>query len=185
MTIYCIVAHKEPAKLGAKIKSLYPDVYELPPDGWLVVDTGTPPEVREKIGLNATRLGAEGVQGIVIQSNGISGFAPSDIWEWKQAKLESRPAGPRAASTSEATTTEARDPQPTSDIRFVTSEIGKLTSKVDRLIEDVGKDSEKIVTVRRQMTFVKGALLVIGFVIGFVIVAAGISSLGTSLASFR
>jgi hypothetical protein len=53
------------------------------------------------------------------------------------------------------------------------------------LIEDVGKDSEKIVTVRRQMTFVKGALLVIGCVIGFVIVAAGISSLGTSLAGLR
>jgi hypothetical protein len=182
MTIYCIVAHKEPAKLGAKIKAIYPDVYELPPDGWLVVDTGTPPQVREKIGLTATGLGAEGVQGIIIQSNGIAGFAPSDIWEWKQAKSES-PAGPRALS--EATMTEGRELQPTSDIRFVTSEIGKLTSKVDRLIEDVGKDSEKIVTVRRQMTFVKGALLVIGFVIGFVIVAAGISSLGTSLASLR
>jgi hypothetical protein len=184
MTIYCIVAHREPAKLGAKIKSLYPDVYELPPDGWLVVDTGTPPQVREKIGLNATGLGAEGVQGIVIQSNGIAGFAPSDIWEWKRAKSES-PAGPRAGSSSQATTTEARELQPTSDIRFVTSEIGKLTSKVDRLIEDVGKDSEKIVTVRRQITFVKGALLVIGCVIGFVIVAAGISSLGTSLAGLR
>jgi hypothetical protein len=93
MTIYCIIAHKEPAKLGARVKSLYPDLYELPPDVWLVVDSGTSVQVREKIGLNKEGLGAEGVQGIVVQSNGISGFAPSDIWEWIRAKLESRSDG--------------------------------------------------------------------------------------------
>jgi hypothetical protein len=77
---------------------------------------------------------------------------------------------PRAGSSSEVATTGAQDLHPTSDIRFVIHEIGKLTSKVDRLIEDVGKHSEKIDAVRHQVTFVKGAL----WVIGFIIIAAGV-----------
>jgi hypothetical protein len=93
MAIYCIIAHKEAAKLGAKVKELYSDLYELPPNVWLVVDSGTSTQMREKLGLNGKELGMQGVQGIIIQSGGISGFAPSDIWEWVRTKVESHPDG--------------------------------------------------------------------------------------------
>jgi hypothetical protein len=72
---------------------------------------------------------------------------------------------PRAGSSSEIPTTGAQDFYSNSDIRFVIHEIGKLTAKVDRLIDDVGKQGEKIDILRHQATFVKGALWVIGFVV--------------------
>lgn len=66
-----------------------------------------------------------------------------------------------------------KDLYSTSDIRFVMLEIGKLTTKVDRLIEDVSGQSEKLDKVCHQVTFVKGALYVIGALMGIVIIAAG------------
>jgi hypothetical protein len=93
MAIYCIIAHKGAPVLGAKVKELYPDYYELPPSVWFVADTGTALQMREKLGLNAKELGAQGVQGLVIQSAGTSGFAPSDIWDWLRIKMESQPHG--------------------------------------------------------------------------------------------
>jgi hypothetical protein len=72
---------------------------------------------------------------------------------------------PRSGSSAEVATTSPQDLHPTSDIRFVIHEIGKLTAKVDRLIADVDKHGEKIDAVRHQVTFVKGALWIIGFAI--------------------
>lgn len=63
-----------------------------------------------------------------------------------------------------------RDLHPTSDIRFVITEITKLSILVDRLIKDVGKLEEKVDGVRHQVTFVKGALWVIGGVMAVVAV---------------
>jgi hypothetical protein len=93
MAIYCIIASTEAAKLKAAIAEHYSDVYELPPNVWLVVDPGTTTQVRDKLGLNGKGLGLQGVQGIVVNSNGISGYAPSDIWEWVRVKMEDRPDG--------------------------------------------------------------------------------------------
>jgi hypothetical protein len=45
---------------------------------------------------------------------------------------------------------------------------GVVEQKVDRLIEDVGTHADKIDKVRHQVTFVKGALWVIGGLIVFV-----------------
>jgi hypothetical protein len=50
----------------------------------------------------------------------------------------------------------------TSDIRFVMLELGKLGTKVDRLISDVEAQSTKIDAVRHQISFVKGALWTVG-----------------------
>ena len=61
--------------------------------------------------------------------------------------------------------TSPQDLYPTSDIRFVLIEIGKLTTKVDRLIDDVKSQGDKIDTVRNQISFVRGALWVIGGII--------------------
>lgn len=40
--------------------------------------------------------------------------------------------------------------------------VASLATKIDRLIDDVSKHGEKIDTVRNQISFVKGALWVIG-----------------------
>jgi hypothetical protein len=68
-------------------------------------------------------------------------------------------------ATPQLPATNPRDLYPTSDIRFVLVEIGKLTTKVDRLIDDTGSHGDKIDAVRHQITFVKGAMWVIGIVV--------------------
>src|ERR1700682_5623301 len=59
-----------------------------------------------------------------------------------------------------------RDLYPISDIRFVMTEIGKLTANVERLIVDVKSHSEKLQTIRDQSTYIKGwiaaAVLLVG-----------------------
>ena len=50
----------------------------------------------------------------------------------------------------------------TSDIRFVMIELGKVGVKVDRLIQDVEGHGAKIDAVRHQISFVKGAVWVLG-----------------------
>ena len=58
-----------------------------------------------------------------------------------------------------------RDLHPTSDIRFVMVEVGKLTASVDRLIADVKSQGEKVDAIRHQVTFIKGAMWTIGALI--------------------
>lgn len=61
--------------------------------------------------------------------------------------------------------TTPRDLYATSDIRFVMLEIGKLMTKVDALTTTVGKHGDKLDDLGHKVTFVKGALWVIGGVI--------------------
>lgn len=60
----------------------------------------------------------------------------------------------------------------TSDIRFVTLEIGKLVTKVDRLINDVDKHGAKIEAMEKEIvaarTWIKAGLLAI------TLIAAGV-----------
>lgn len=53
-----------------------------------------------------------------------------------------------------------RDLHPTSDIRFVILEIGKLTTKVDTLNENVGKVYDRLGKVERTIDRVKTGLIV-------------------------
>ena|SRR5213595_427415 len=46
--------------------------------------------------------------------------------------------------------------------------VSSLGTKVDRLIDDVGKQGDKIDTIRNQISFVKGALWVIGGLLALV-----------------
>lgn len=48
------------------------------------------------------------------------------------------------------------------DIRFVLVRIGEIGAKVDRLVEDVSKQSSKIDDVRGKIKFVQGAVWVLG-----------------------
>jgi len=58
-----------------------------------------------------------------------------------------------------------------SDIRFVLVEIGKLSTKVDRLLEDVKSQGDKVDDLRHQVTFVKGVVWVLGGVLAILGVA--------------
>jgi hypothetical protein len=51
--------------------------------------------------------------------------------------------------------------------------VAELAAKADRLISDVSKQSEKIEGVRDQISFVKGAMWVIGIVMAGVLVVVG------------
>lgn len=53
----------------------------------------------------------------------------------------------------------------TSDIRFVMLEIGKLTSKVDRLIDDVKSQGTKLDKLRLTVAWVGGGAAVLAFLI--------------------
>jgi hypothetical protein len=59
-----------------------------------------------------------------------------------------------------------QDLYPTSDIRFVMMEIGKLTANVDRLIQDVKGQGDKIDTLRQQASYIKGGIAVAVLLIG-------------------
>ena len=69
--------------------------------------------------------------------------------------------------------TNPHDLYPTSDIRFVMLEIGKLMAKVDRLIDDVQSHGAKIDAVRHQISFVRGAMWVIGGIVTIAVVVGG------------
>jgi hypothetical protein len=88
------------------------------------------------------------------------------------AKRPSDPTEVIAPSDFPATT--PRDLHPTTDIRFVIHELGKLTSQVVRLIGDVKGHGDKIGEVKDAINFVKGALWVIG---GVVVISGAIVSL--------
>jgi hypothetical protein len=52
--------------------------------------------------------------------------------------------------------------------------VSSLTTKVDRLIDDVGKQGGKIDTVQHQVSFVRGATWVIGGLLAIALAAAAI-----------
>lgn len=51
-----------------------------------------------------------------------------------------------------------RDLYPTSDIRFVMVEVGKLTANVERLIGDVSSQGDKLDEIKHRVSFIKGAI---------------------------
>lgn len=68
----------------------------------------------------------------------------------------------RDATPKEFPQTTPKDLHPTSDIRFVMVTIGELTTKVDALVKAVEGHGEKIDDLRLKVSFVKGAVWVLG-----------------------
>ena len=68
--------------------------------------------------------------------------------------------------------TPPRDLFPTSDIRFVMHSIGGLETKVNALIKSVDSHGDKIDDLRQKVSFVKGAVWVLGALLAFVILVA-------------
>jgi hypothetical protein len=66
-----------------------------------------------------------------------------------------------------------RDLYPTSDIRFVMVEVGKLTASVERLIDDVKGHGTKLDDISHKISFLKGAIWVAGVVITVTIAITG------------
>lgn len=74
-----------------------------------------------------------------------------------------------------------RDLHPTSDIRFVMTEVAKLTERIDNLIERVGdmkgaskETSDKLVDIEKSIAFVKGAVWVFGIFFSIALVVIGV-----------
>lgn len=66
-----------------------------------------------------------------------------------------------------------RDLYPTSDIRFVMLEVGKLTANVERLISDVKSQGTKIDEIRHQASYIKGGIAAATAVITVIVTVAG------------
>lgn len=81
---------------------------------------------------------------------------------------------PETSTPQELPVTTPRDLYPTTDIRFVIHELGKLTSQVERLVADVKGQGEKVGEVKDAINFVKGAIWVIG---GVVVIVSAIGGL--------
>jgi hypothetical protein len=78
---------------------------------------------------------------------------------------------PNSTTPGEINSSPPRDLHPVADIRFVINEIGKLTAKVDRLIDDtkentkaIEKHSTKIASFQTTATVVGGAIVVVAIV---------------------
>ena len=65
---------------------------------------------------------------------------------------------PPTDTPQEFAQTTPRDLHPTSDIRFVMTEVSRLSTLVERLIKDVETQSGKVDKLNNQATFIKGAL---------------------------
>lgn len=68
--------------------------------------------------------------------------------------------------------TPPRDLHATSDIRFVMVSIGELTTKVDALVKAVDSHGDKLDELRLKVSFVKGAIWVLGGLLAVLILAA-------------
>lgn len=79
-----------------------------------------------------------------------------------------RPPLDDATPTSFPETTPPIDLYATSDIRFVMMEIGRFGAKIDRLIDDVGKQSSKINELERSIDRVKTGAIVAGAILSIV-----------------
>lgn len=81
-------------------------------------------------------------------------------------------SGDQSSIPNDYPQTPPRDLYPTSDIRFVLIEIGKLNANVERLIADVKSQGDKLDNVRHQVTFTKGAVWAAAAVIAAVVAVA-------------
>jgi hypothetical protein len=66
-----------------------------------------------------------------------------------------------------------RDLYATSDIRFVMLKLGELMTKVDQVLVSVDKQGEKIDALQHKVSFVKGAMWVLGGLLGVLVLIAG------------
>lgn len=88
------------------------------------------------------------------------------------ARQPSGPEAPIQSAPEEYAQVPPRDLYPTSDLRFVMIEIGKLTASVNRLLDDVKSQGSKIDDLRHQAPFVKGAIYIGVLLVGVFITIA-------------
>lgn len=80
-----------------------------------------------------------------------------------------RESGRETAPQNFAEVAPPRDLYATSDIRFVLTEIGKLTAHVEQLKDSVKSQGDKLDILRHQASFIKGAIFVSVGLIGILI----------------
>jgi hypothetical protein len=88
-TIYFVTAVKAAPEVRDRLKNLIPedDLYQIAPDKWLAVFSGTATELAEKSGVRA--VGDEVVgTGLVIAvgAGAYAGRGSKDMWDWLREK---------------------------------------------------------------------------------------------------
>jgi len=89
MAIFVLVPRDENHResLANAVREHFPaDHYELPAGEFLISVTGTPMEIAKRLEIGT---GSESLTGIVFSTAGYWGRAPTTIWDWIKAKLES------------------------------------------------------------------------------------------------
>lgn len=84
---------------------------------------------------------------------------------------EKKPPSEAASVPQEFPEVAPRDLYATSDIRFVMLKLGELMTKVDSLIGKVDKQGDKIDALEHKVSFVKGAMWVMGGMLAIISIA--------------
>jgi hypothetical protein len=95
MTIFTVLMPSPQPNLSAEIKRIYPlDHLSLNETQWLISATGTVTEVCAKLGIYDPSRPTAPMTGlaVVFTTTSYFGRAPTNIWDWLKAKLESPPS---------------------------------------------------------------------------------------------
>lgn len=93
MNIYTIVATDRVETASQAVGAAFGEnSFPLREGVWLVAGSGTAQEICARIGLPVTPGAAAPFSAVVTLAAGYYGFAPSNLWEWIQAKLSTTTA---------------------------------------------------------------------------------------------
>jgi hypothetical protein len=96
MTIFVVLMPTPQPAIAAEIKKSFEhDHLSINDTQWLVSTTGTAPELTTKLGIYDPKEPSKPATGnaIIFSTSGYFGRAPTTIWEWMKAKLETSPSG--------------------------------------------------------------------------------------------
>lgn len=86
MAIFAVIATTDNQKLGPSIAKVFPENHlQINTQSWLVSLDGTSQELSDKLGVTDGSHGSA----VIVSISGYYGRAPTTIWEWMKAKLES------------------------------------------------------------------------------------------------
>ncbi len=105
MPVFVVIPDLEKQQTEARIRERFTNQsYRLPQGEWLVAFNGTTKELSDLLGISQ---GENGASAFVVAIAGYYGRAPSDIWEWLNARVNASPspASLLAQAASMSTTT--------------------------------------------------------------------------------
>jgi hypothetical protein len=96
MAIFAVLMPAPQPAVAEAIKNQFPtDHLAINETQWLISTTGTATELTNKLGIYDPKNPTQPSTGnaIIFATSGYFGRAPTTIWEWMKAKLETSPGG--------------------------------------------------------------------------------------------